>query len=94
MNKYETVIIISDKVDDSKRIEVLERVKKYIKENGTLTKVDDIGLKKLAYQIQKCSNGYYYYIFFDAESDKIAGLERLYRITDEILKFITIRNDS
>ena len=50
-----------------------------------------MGMRKLAYEIRKCQYGHFYRIFFMAEPEMIAELERTYRITEEILKFITLR---
>lgn len=93
MNKYETVIILSDKINEEKRNNIIEKIKKYIQDNGEIEKIENIGLRNLAYEIKKCKQGYYLCIYFKAESDKITELERIYRITDEIIKFITIRNE-
>ena len=69
------------------------KITNYIKENGKIVKEDDIGARKLAYEIKKQKEGYYYLIEFEAESSIIDELQRIYRITDTVLKFITIRKD-
>lgn len=91
MNKYETIIIISDKIDTKERDNVIKKVKTFIKNNGEIEEIKEIGMRKLAYEVKKSKCGYYLDIFFKAESEKISELERMYRYTDEILKFITIR---
>lgn len=94
MNKYETVFLLKDSLSEKERIDVLEKIKKYIKENGEIDEIQDVGIKKLAYEIRKCNQAYYYLIYFYVEPGKIAGLERLYRITEDIMKFIVIKQDN
>ena len=93
MNKYETVILLKNDITEEKRNNVIDTIKKYLNENGKITKIDELGIKKLAYDIQKYKEAYYYVIEFNSKSESIAELERIYRITDEILKFIVMRID-
>ena len=94
MNKYESVIIIDPNTADDERKMIIENLKKVITDNnGLITKVEELGKKKLAYEIKKCKEGYYAVIYFEAEASVIAELERVYRIKDEIIKYITIKND-
>lgn len=93
MNNYETVILISNNIKDEERKSVVDKIKKIINENGTITKVDEIGLRKLAYEIRKHNKAFYYVIYFESEPNFIAELERNYRIIDEILKFIVVKQD-
>lgn len=91
MNKYETVILIKSDITEEKRNDVIDTIKKYLNENGKITKIDELGIKKLAYEVQKNKEAYYYVIEFNSNTENIAELERIYRITDEILKFIVVR---
>lgn len=93
MNKYESVIIITPNIDDDKRKEVITKVETLINNNGKVTNVEEKGKKKLAYEIQKCKEAYYVIFYFEAESTFIAELERNFRITDEIIKFMTVREE-
>lgn len=93
MNQYETTFIMNNQIAKEEQQTVIERITNYIKENGKIVKEDDIGARKLAYEIKKQKEGYYYLIEFEAESRIISELERIYRITDTVLKFITIRKD-
>ena len=52
-----------------------------------------MGKRKLAYDVKKFSEGFYAVFYFEANSDLIAELERNYRITDEIIKFMTVKKD-
>ena len=93
MNKYESVIIINPSLEDAKIKELVEKFSKMINENGKLEKVEDMGKKKLAYPVQKQTEAFYEVLSFEAEPAFIAELERVYRITDEILKFIVVRKE-
>jgi len=93
MKNYETIFIMKTDITQEQTNDVISKVEKYIKENGTITKTINYGKKKLAYEIKKQEHGYYYLIEFTAEPEIIPELERIYRITDEVLKFMTIRKD-
>ena len=93
MNNYETVILISNKIKDDERKSVVDKIIKLINANGTITKVDEIGLRKLAYEVRNHNEAFYYVIYFESEPNFIAELERNYRIIDEILKFIVVKQD-
>lgn len=94
MNKYESVIIINPNIADDEIKVIIENLKKIITDNnGSITKVEELGKKKLAYEIKKCKEGYYVVIYFEAEPKVISELERVYRIKDEIIKYMTIRTD-
>ena len=68
MNKYELCVVISAKIEDDARAEVLEKVKDYVvRAGGQISDIDEWGKKKLAYEIQKMTEGYYYFIHFEAE---------------------------
>ena len=91
MNKYESVIIINPSVDDEKLKELEKKFTDLINKDGKLTKVDELGKKKLAYEVRKNKEGIYVVFYFEANPSLIAELERNYRITDEVIKFIVIR---
>jgi len=93
MNKYESIIIIEPNVDEEEIEEIIQKVKDIIEEKGTVTKVEKMGMKKLAYEIKKNKEGYYIVIYFEADPSIIAELERYYRITENIIKFLTVRKD-
>ena len=92
MNKYETIMILT-KDNEKLRKDAIEKIENYIKEKGKLESSDDMGLKKLAYEVKKNKEGYYYLINFEMRPDDIYELERIYRITDEILKFIIVKKE-
>ncbi len=93
MNKYESIIIINPNCTDE-AIKALEsKFTGLINENGKIESVEKIGKKRLAYEIKKNREGYYILFNFEAKPDSIAELERNYRITDEVLKFIVVRKE-
>ena len=94
MKDYETVFIMNcDDYTEEQRQKVAKKIENHIKENGKINKIEDLGKKRLAYEVKGHSEGHYYIIQCSMKSKKISELERLYRITDKILKFITVRQD-
>ena len=91
MNKYESVIIINQNVDEEGIKGLVQKLTDLINNDGKVEKVDELGKKKLAYEIQKNKEGYYVVFNFEANPDLISELERNYRITDEVIKFMTIK---
>ena len=91
MNKYESVIIINPSVDEEKVKSLVDRFSDLINKQGKVEKVDNLGKKKLAYEVKKNKEGIYVVFYFEAEPSLIAELERNYRITDEVIKFIVVR---
>mgnify|MGYP000829622296 CR=1 FL=1 len=94
MNKYELALVVSAKVEDEVRDAVVEKAKGYItRYNAVITDVDEWGKKRLAYEIQKMREGFYYFIQFDANADVPAQLEENVRIMDNVLRFLCVRAD-
>ncbi len=94
MNKYELALVVNAKIEDDVRTATVEKAKEYITRfGGQITDVDDWGKKRLAYDIQKMSEGYYYFIHFDAEADVPAQIEENVRIMDNVLRFLCVRAD-
>ena len=93
MNKYESVIIINPSVDEEGIKAVIAKYTDIINNEGKVESVNEIGKKRLAYEIMKNKEGYYVVFNFEAKPELIAELERNYRIDDSIMKFITIRNE-
>ena len=91
MNKYESVIIINWDVDEEGIKNLIQKFTDLINTDGKLENAEEIGKKKLAYEIQKNTEGYYVAFHFEADPSLIVELERNYRITDEVIKFMTIK---
>ncbi|WP_320040376.1 30S ribosomal protein S6 [uncultured Desulfobacter sp.] len=91
MRKYETVFIADPDMSDQAREELLERVRGIIeRENGILLNVDEWGLKKLSYEIKKKLRGYYICLTYGGTGALVTELERNFRLSDLIMKFMTI----
>lgn len=93
MNKYESVIIIRPNLEDGEIEGIITKITDLINQDGEVTKVDKMGVKRLAYEINKCKEGYYIVIYFESDPSIISELERYYRITENIIKFITVKKD-
>ncbi len=93
MNKYESVIIINPNVDEAGLKALQDKFTGLINENGKVEEVKDMGKRKLAYEIKKNTEAFYMVFEFEAKPESIKELERIYRITDEILKFIVVRKE-
>ncbi|MDO4331946.1 MAG: 30S ribosomal protein S6 [Eubacteriales bacterium] len=94
MNKYELAVVVSAKIEDEERAAVVDKCKALIERfGGTITNVDDWGKKRLAYEIQKTREGFYYFIQFDAESSAPAEIESRVRIMDNVLRYLVVRAD-
>ena len=91
MNKYESVVIINPSVDEEGIKGFVQKFTDLINTDGKVEKVDELGKKKLAYEVQKNKEGYYAVFYFEANPDLISELERNYRITDEVIKFMTVK---
>ncbi|MEG1459470.1 MAG: 30S ribosomal protein S6 [Acetivibrio sp.] len=95
MNKYELVLVVNAKIEDDAKVATLEKAKAYIERfGGTITNVDDWGKKRLAYEIEKVKEGYYYFIHFESESTTPGELEQRVRIMDNVLRYLCIREDA
>ena len=94
MTKYELAVVVSANVDDEVRNATLEKVKKLIERfGGQITNVDDWGKKKLAYDIQKMSEAFYYFVQFDAEPTAPAEIEHRMRIKDNVIRYLCVKQD-
>ncbi|MCR5278968.1 MAG: 30S ribosomal protein S6 [Lachnospiraceae bacterium] len=94
MNKYELTIVVNAKIEDDERAAVVNKAKAYVERfGGKITNVDEAGKKKLAYDIQKMSEAFYYFIQFEAEATAPAEIENRVRIMDNVLRFLIVRTD-
>lgn len=95
MNKYELAVVVSAKIEDEERATVVDKCKALIERfGGTITNVDDWGKKRLAYEIQKMKEGFYYFIQFEAESSAPAEIESRIRIMDNVLRYLVVKNET
>ena len=93
MNKYESVVIINSNTEEQGIKALIQKFSDLINSDGKVESVEELGTKKLAYEIKKQKEGYYIVIKFEAKPTLIAELERIYRITDEVMKFIVVKEE-
>jgi len=91
MNKYESVIIINPSLEQEANKALIKKFEDLINTDGKVEKIDELGKRRLAYEIGKSKEGYYVVYTFESKPEAIAELERNYRISDDVMKFIVVR---
>ena len=95
MNKYELAVVLSANLEDDERSAAMEKVTGYITRfGGTVSKVDEWGKKQLAYEIQKMTEAYYYFITFEAPETAPAEIEANVRIMEQVLRFLIVKQEA
>ena len=95
MNQYELALVVSAKVEDDVKTATVEAAKNLITRfGGVVTNVEDCGKKRLAYEIQKMKEAYYFFIQFDADATVPAEVEQRVRIMDNVIRFLCVRRDA
>ncbi len=90
---YETVMILSMKNGEEANQALIERFKNLIEERATLKNVDEWGKRKLAYLINKESEGYYVLFDFESTAEFPAELDRRFRITEGVIRSLIIKKE-
>ncbi|HZJ57499.1 MAG TPA: 30S ribosomal protein S6 [Clostridia bacterium] len=94
MNKYESIYILRPTMEEEAVKAMVERFSNLITaEGGEIEKIDEWGKRRLAYPIDDFREGYYVLMNFNAESQLPSELERNYKITDGVIRYIIIRDD-
>ena len=94
MRRYETVFIVRPNVAEDEIEAVINKTSSIIEgDGGTIIRIDKWGLKKLAYLIKKETQGYYVHIDYAAIPASVSELERIFRIDDKVLKYLTVKLD-
>lgn len=88
--KYETIFIVNPKLDETATTAVIDKFKSLIEEHGTDVAVEDWGKRRLAYPIQDETEGYYTLIRFTSAPDFPAELDRIYKITDGLMRSLIV----
>ena len=95
MKKYELALVVNAKIEDDARAAVVEKAKEYItRAGGTVTEVEDWGKKKLAYEIQKMKEAYYYFIHFESDATTPGEIEQRIRIMDNVLRYLCVKQEA
>jgi small subunit ribosomal protein S6 len=94
-NYYELTYIINPVLEDDQTKEIVERFTALIRDNdGEIDEVDEWGIRKFAYEMDKKSSGYYVNAYFTAPGELIEKLERALRIDDNIMRYLTLKYDA
>ena len=93
MNKYELVVVVSAKLEEEERAAEIEKVSNLVTRfGGTITDVEELGKKKLAYEIQKMSEAYYYFIHFDTDNTDCPNeIEDQIRIMENVIRYLCVK---
>ncbi len=95
MNKYELAVVVSAKLEDEDRAATIEKVKDLITRfGGTVTEVEEWGKRKLAYEIRKMREGFYYFVRFEADPTCPAEVENRIRIMEDVIRYLCVRQDA
>ena len=94
MNHYETVFILTPVLSDAQMKEAVEKFTNLLTNNGAeIVNIEEWGLRKLAYPIQKKSTGFYSLVEFDGDSTLVKKLETAFRRDERVIRFLTFRLD-
>ena len=92
MNKYELTVVVSAKIEDDARAQVIERVKELITRfGGEVSDVEEWGKRRFTYEIQKMREGFYYFIHFDSDATVPSEVEQRIRIMDNVLRYLCVK---
>ena len=96
MNKYELVVVVNAVIEDDARAAVIEKAKDLITRfGGTISGVDEWGKKRLAYEIQKMKDAYYYFIKFESENTDCPNeVEDNIRIMENVIRFLVVKQEA
>ena len=95
MNKYELALVLSAKLEEEERAAALEKAQSYITSfGGTITNVDEWGKKRLAYEIQKMREAFYYFIQFESDSNCPNEVENHIRIMEPVIRYLCVKQEA
>ena len=93
MAKYETMLITSAALDEEASAALVGKFKSLIEANGTIDSIDEWGKRRLAYPINDLMEGYYVLMTFNAAAAVPAELDRIFRITDGVMRSLIVCKD-
>ncbi|CAA6825755.1 MAG: SSU ribosomal protein S6p [uncultured Sulfurovum sp.] len=92
MNCYETLFVVKPTLTDEETVGEIAKIKDILaREGAELVGTDDMGMRKLAYPVQKNDRGYYTVLFYKSEGTVITELERNLKISENVIKFLTVK---
>ncbi|MFF2889208.1 30S ribosomal protein S6 [Paenibacillus sp. NPDC057967] len=92
MRKYEVMYIISPNVEQENVQAFVDKFNGIISNGGEVTKTDVIGKRRLAYEINKIRDGYFVLVHFNATTEVVNELDRIMKITDEVIRTLIVRD--
>ena len=95
MNKYEIAVVLSANLEDEERASIIEKIKELVARfEGTVTGVDEWGKMRLAYEIQKQKEAFYYFVNFETENTDCPNeMEAQLRIMDHVLRYLVVKKE-
>ena len=93
MRKYEAVFIFTPDLEEEKRNTLFDRLKGIMEDDGTISNIDEWGSRKLAYEINDYTEGYYIIVNFEGTPETVNELDRIAKISDGIMRHMIIRED-
>lgn len=93
MRKYEGVFIFVPSLEEENRNQLLDRLKSIIEADGAITSVDEWGMRKLAYEINDLTEGFYIIVNFESTPETVGELDRVCKISDSIMRHMIVRED-
>jgi small subunit ribosomal protein S6 len=91
MRKYECTFIVNPEKEEDGKNQIVEEIKSYLEKNKVkVTKIDDWGIKELAYEIDGHNNGFYTVINFESDSGKVNDFKEILRKNNNILRYIVV----
>ena len=95
MNKYELAVVLNVNLEEEERTATIEKVKEYITRfGGTVTNVDDWGKKRLAYEVQKSKDAFYYHIQFESDANCPNEVEQNIRIMENVVRYLCVKQEA
>ncbi len=94
MRKYETIFILRPDLEEDKITEMVEKFKSLVeKSGGEITKLDNWGKRRLSYEINHIKEGFYVVAKFNSESEVTNEIDRIFKISDNVIRHIIVRED-
>ncbi|UNC93713.1 30S ribosomal protein S6 [Candidatus Contubernalis alkaliaceticus] len=94
MQKYETMYILQSQLEEAKTEELIEKFKSIVeREGGEVSNLDKWGKRKLAYEVKKQKEGFYVLMNYTAPSKACDELERSFKIAEEVLRYLIVREE-
>ncbi len=94
MQKYETMYILQSQLEEEKTEELIEKFKSIVeREGGEVSNLDKWGKRKLAYEVKKQKEGFYVLMNYTAPSNACFELERSFKIAEEVLRYLIVREE-